>query len=308
MNAMITAAARKSGGSRKWPLKAHAPEGSHAFRHACDPSNPWEEQGTSLEQKRIPTMVSADTAAGSVDPAYKNLYRIGGAASLIAAALVLGETIVLALYPQPDSAPEWFHLVQHNPLIGWLDLWGLEIPLYLAFLPVFLALYIVLRKVDPGLMLVALAVGLLGIGVFLAVNNPAAMLALGRQFAAAGTDAERSAFLAAGQSLLANTGQRAVGGFNTALLLTAAAGLIFSGGMLRSGVFGGSTAATGLLANALTLADYVRAAVTSSEIAVLIVILPNVLFLSLWFFLTGRDLIRLDSRWKSPGNQRKSFP
>lgn len=94
--------------------------------------------------------------------------------------------------------------------------------------PRFLALYVVLRKANKGLMAIAMIFALLGIGIFLATNNPFSMLSLSNQYAAATTDVERSTYLAAGQAMLANTNQRAVGGFNTGLFLVSAAGLIVS--------------------------------------------------------------------------------
>jgi hypothetical protein len=234
------------------------------------------------------------------DNAFRNLFTLAGAASILAALLTLGEVVVFALYPQPGPANEWFQLLQTHPIIGWLDLWGLELLLYAMFIPVFLALFAALRKADPGLMVIALAAAMLGIGVFFATNNPAAMLSLAGRHAAATSDAERSVFLAAGQALLANTSQRAVGGFNMGLFLVSVAGLIASWVMMKSDAFGKRTAYAGLVANALSLADYLRAALTSSDIAALIVILPNALLLVIWFFSVGRNLLRLGRRGQTP--------
>ena len=107
------------------------------------------------------------------------------------------------------------------------------------------------------------------------------------------TDAERAAFLAAGQAVLANTGQRAVGGFNMGLFLVSVAGLIISSVMLRSILFNKSTAYIGIIVFALSLVDYLRQALTSSIIITLLVVLPNVLFLVIWFVLVGRRLYQL---------------
>lgn len=232
-------------------------------------------------------------AVGTGGSAYQGLYRLAGAAALIAAALTLGEVIILALYPQPATIGGWFELLQSRPIIGLLDLWGLEVPLYLMFALVFLALYAALGKTDPGLMLVALVLALLGVAVFVATNNPFSMLSLSGQHAVATTDAERSALLAAGQALLANTGQRGVGGFNIALLLVSIAGLVVSSVMLRSGSFSKTTAYLGLLAHGLSLADYVRQALTPSVLAALLVIIPNAVLLVAWYVAVGRRLYRL---------------
>ena len=229
----------------------------------------------------------------TVDSTYQSIYKPGGVAALIAAVLVLGEVVVLAIYPQPGTIRDWFMLIQSNRIIGLMDLWLLEVPMYLLFILMFLAIYKVLRKANQGLTLIALIFALLGIGIFLTTNNPFSMLSLSNQYAAATTDAERSTLLAAGQAVLVNTNQRAIGGFNMGLFLVSVAGLIFSSVMLKSNSFSRSTALFGILAHALSLTDYLRQALTSSAIIALLVILPNALFLVIWYVQVGRRLYHL---------------
>jgi len=218
------------------------------------------------------------------------LYKIGGLAALIVAALTLGEIPFFIFYTQPGTISDWFSLFQSNPLIGLLDFWGLEIPMYFMFVLVFLALYMRLREANPSLMTIALICALLGVGIFLATNNPFSMLTLSNQHAAAATEAEKSALLAAGQAILANTNQRAVGGFNIGLFLVSIAGLITSLVMVQGQIFSKSIAYIGILAFALSLADYVRQALTQSLIISLLVILLGTLFLLIWFVLVGLKL------------------
>jgi hypothetical protein len=227
------------------------------------------------------------------DSTYQNLYIVGGVAALIAAVLILAEVVVLAIYPTPNTISDWFMLFQSNSVIGFLDFWGLEVPMYLMFIMMFLALYMALRKTNPSLMVIALTFAILGIGVFLATNNPSSMPSLSNQYATATTDAERSTILAAGQALLSNTNQRAVGGFNMGLFLVSVAGLMVSSVMLQSTCFSRSTAFVGILAHGLSLADYLRQALTSSAIVALLVILPNALFLVIWYVMVGRRLYKL---------------
>ena len=237
-------------------------------------------------------MMRATNAATS-DSAYKNLYKLGGAAALIVVALTLGELVGFIFYPQPSTVSDWFTLFRRNGLIGLFSFWGLEVPMYAMFAPVFLALYVALRKANPSLVAIALTFALLGIGVFFATNNPFSMLSLSNQYAAATTDAQRSALLAAGQAVLVNTGQRGVGGFNVGLFLVSVAGLIASSVMLRSDSFSRSIAYVGILAHVLSLADYLRQALTQSEIAALLVILPGALCLVTWYIMVGRRLCQL---------------
>ncbi len=180
--------------------------------------------------------------AETLDSGWKSLYRVGGAAALIVVVLILSEVIGFIFYPQPSTVIGWFTLFQSNRIIGLLDFWGLEVPMYALFTMVFLALYVVLRKANEGCMAIAMTLALLGIGIFLATNNPFSMLSLSDQYAAATTDAQRSMFLAAGQALLANTNQRAVGGFNMGLFLVSVAGVIVSLVMFRSNSFSRLTA------------------------------------------------------------------
>lgn len=238
-------------------------------------------------------MTNRITNAEIVDCALKGLYRAGGVAALFIAVLIVSEVVGLTIWPQPDTVIGWFTLFQSNRIIGLLDFWGLEVPMYVLFALVFLALYVSLKRANEGWMAIVTVFALSGVGVFLATNNPFSMLSLSGQYAAATTDAQRSMLLAAGQALLVNTGQRAVGGFNIGLFLVAVAGLIVSWVMLRSDSFSTSTAYVGILANALSLVDYLREAVAAPVAVALMVILAGALLLVVWFALVGRRLCQL---------------
>jgi hypothetical protein len=214
-------------------------------------------------------------------------------AALFIAVLIVSEVVGLAICPQPDTVIGWFTLFQSNGIIGLQDFWGLEVPMYALFPPLYLALYVALKRANEGCMAIATALALLGVGVFLATNNPFSMLSLSSQYAAARTDAQRSMLLAAGQALLANTGQRAVGGFNIGLFLVSVAGLMVSWVMLQSHSFSTSTAHMGILANALSLVDYLREALAAPLAVAVVVILAGALLLVVWFALVGRRVWEL---------------
>ena len=224
------------------------------------------------------------------DPVYGSLYRVAGAAAIIASFLTMIEIIAFILFQAPSTVSGWFHLFQADPIVGILDFWGLEIPMYLMFALVFLGLYVLLRRGNESGMAIALTLSLLGIAIFFATNNPFSMLSLSHRYAAAATDAQRSALLAAGEAILANTNQRAIGGFNIGLLLVSVAGLIVSLVMLKGNSFRRMTAHIGILAFGLSLADYLRQALTSSLTIALLVIAPGALLLAVWFALVGRKL------------------
>lgn len=234
------------------------------------------------------SVTGSETAA----PMWQSLYKAGGIAALIVVVLIVGEIIFFMIYPQPDSISGWFMLFQSDPLIGLLDFWALEFPMYLLFALVFLALYIALKRVNESMMAIALLLIVLGVGILLVTNNPFTMLSLSNQYAAATSDAERSTLLTIGQAVLTNTTQRAVGGFNAGLFLVSIGGLIVSAVMLRAAAFSRSSAYIGIAAHALSLVDYLRQALTTSETIALLVILPSALLLIIWFALVGRWLLK----------------
>ena len=227
------------------------------------------------------------------DSEWKGLYRAGGIAALMVSVLMVIDVTFFVVYPQPGTVAGWFALFQSNAIVGIFDFWGWEVPMYVLFVVVFLALCAALRNVSAGRMAIAASLVLLGSGVFLATNNPFSMLSLSRQFAAATTDADRAMFLAAGQTVLTNTNQRLIGGFNTGLFLVSIAGLITSWAMLRSESFGRRTAYVGIVGFALSLADYVREALAPPAVVALVVILSGAVFLLVWFVLVGMRLRRL---------------
>jgi hypothetical protein len=232
----------------------------------------------------------------TADPTPTGLLRIGGAAALGVASLTVIEVILFSFYPQPSTVSGWFELFQSSALIGLMDFWGLEVPMYAMFTMVFLALYAVLRKVSRSWMAIALILVLLGTGIFFATNNPFSMLTLSRKYAAATTDPQRSTLLAAGEAILANTNQRVIGGFNIGLFLVSTAGLITSTVMLREPSFRRLAAYVGILAFGFSLADFVRQALTSSAVIALILIFPGALLIVAWFSLIGRRLLQLGRR------------
>lgn len=243
-----------------------------------------------MSQLKLNHVTDAETA----DSHWKGLYKVGGAAALIVAVLLPIEIIVMTAYPLPSTVIGYFTLFQSNRLIGFLDLYLLEIPVYALFVPMFLALYAALRRANESYMALATTLAIIGITVFLATNNPFSMLSLSDQYAAATTGAQRSLFLAAGQAMLANTNQRAVEGFNMGFLLVSVAGLIVSAVMLRSNIFSKVTAYVGILASALSLADYFRVAfVPAAGLLLLFLALASCLLLLIWYILIAQRLFQI---------------
>lgn len=194
----------------------------------------------------------------------KMLYRIGAIAILIAVIFFrryygaeLSAFDGFGMYDMPEAEPvsalEWFQVLQDYPYVGlsWLGL--RDLVNYVLVGLFFLALYAALREFSPSLTMIAIAGGLIGVGVYLATNQTFALWGLSQKFATATTEAQRTIYLAAGESLLAihnPAGLSKLGaGPHIALFLVFTAGLLFSIVMLRSGAFNKTTAIIGLLTN-----------------------------------------------------------
>ena len=218
-----------------------------------------------------------------MDSAWKSLYRVGGAAALISAVFIPIQIMVFIAWPPPSTVIGWFTLFQTNRLVGLLDLDLLLVADNLLLVPIFLALYVVLRRGSESVMAIAMALGFVGIVLFIASNPAFEMLSLSNQYAAAATDAQRSTFLTAGQAVLASWQGSA---FQAAYFVGSVAGIVIGAVMLRSGIFGKAAAYMGILGNAVGLGLYVP--VIGVYISVF-----SVVFLEVWYILIARRLLQL---------------
>ena len=228
------------------------------------------------------------------DSKWRSLYKVGGISAILAAVLLLMEIIVFMIWPQPGTVLDYFTLLQTNKIIGLMDFYLLEFIAYILFIPMFLSIYIALRRFNESYTIIAISLAILGIAIFLATNNSFSMLSLSNQYTAATAEAQKSIVLAAGQTMLINTGQRAFGGFNTGFMLISIAGIILSVVMLRSNNFGRNTAYVGILAFAISLAEYVRMIIIPSELTLLLIIaILSGILLMIWLIMVGRSLIKM---------------
>jgi hypothetical protein len=258
-----------------------------------------------LSKRNRRSLVNQATHAEITDSAWKRLYRVGGAAALIAVVVFrrnLGAELVgfrgfgildvPATYP--NSAIDWFMLLQNNRFVGLSLLNVFDIVNYALVGLIFLALYGALRRADKSAMVIATTFGFVGIAIYFPSNQAFAMLSLSDQYAAATTDAQRSMLLAAGEALLAvnNPGAICQGtGIYMSLLLVTLAGLIISIVMLQSSIFNKATAYMGILANVFGLGYFIALAFAPAIYA-----LPTIIsapFRVIWYILIARRLFQL---------------
>lgn len=194
-----------------------------------------------------------------LDSTWKNLYKVGAIAALMAALLFrrnIGAEVSLftGAGAIPHTAIEWFNLLHNNSLVGMSFLAVFDLANYFLEGLIFLALAALLWQAGKSRVTVALASGLVGITVNFSTNISLSMLSLSQQYSAATTEAQKSVLFAAGQALLAFNGPLTnfpkTGAYLTWLLVALAA-LSFSSLLLASHR---ATAIVGLLAAGCDLA------------------------------------------------------
>lgn len=230
-----------------------------------------------------PSESNRGTDTETADSTWHLLYKTGGAAALISAVFIPIQIIVFIVWPLPSTVIGWFTLFHNSKLIGLIDLDLLLVADNVLLVPIFLSLYVILRRTNESFLTIATALAFLGI-VFFITSNPAfEMLSLSGQYAAAATDAQRSTLLAAGQTVLATWQGSA---FQVGYVLGSVAGIAIGIVMLISGIFGRVTAYMLILANIVGLGLYVP------SIGVYISVF-SVVFLEVWYTLVGRRLLQL---------------
>jgi Domain of unknown function (DUF4386) len=231
-----------------------------------------------------PQITRADRVEGPPPAAsWSPLYRTAGVAALITAVLVPVQLAVFMAYPFPDTVAGWFQLLQDNPLAGLVNLDLLLVVDNVLLVVIALALYVALRPTSPSVTTMATGLWLLAIAMFIAANPALEMLALSDQFAAATSEAQRSAAVAAGQALLAGWEGTA---FQVGYVLGQLAGIMIGLVMLRSHRFGRAIPSTLIVGNLVGFGLYLpTVGVAISAFSGLV--------LWVWYLLLARKFLQL---------------
>jgi hypothetical protein len=237
------------------------------------------------------------TQSGDNQSEWNFLYKIGGAAALIAVLVGVLEIIITFLpggNTTQETALDWFKLFQANGFMGLRDLGLLNILLTSMAIPIYFALYGVHRneRSQPYAAL-AVAIAFMGIGVFFATNRAFAMLAVSGQYATATTDAQRAALAGAGHALL-SVGQSHTPGTFLGFFLTEIAGIMISLVMLHSKIFSKVTAYVGILGFGFLLVFEFFASFVAglSNLAMILAMFGGLLSMA-WYVLVAIRLFQL---------------
>jgi hypothetical protein len=233
------------------------------------------------------------------DSAFGGLYKTGAAAALIAGLIFRrnldAEWLLLRSLGIVNSGPdltissigEWFTLLQQQPLLGLTLLNVFDLVNYALIGLIILALAFALRRANPTCMVIAAALGAVGVTVYFASNQAFSLLALSKQYANAASESQRVMIQAAGQAALTihQSASYAGSGIYLSFLLVSAAGLLIAFAMLRTNLFSTGTAVVGIIANSLQLSYYIFLVFAPALVAVPISI--SAIFLLIWYIQVG---------------------
>ena len=213
------------------------------------------------------------------------LYRIGGMAALIMVVVMRIQAVIFVISPLPQTILDFAQMLHVDMFLALVAMDVIMISDWLLFVPLFIALYMVLRRTDERYMSIALQVGLASSIIYFASNTMLKVLSLNNQFAMAMTDFDKAMTLSIGASMM--TMHNGVAS-HISLILTSFAGMIMAIVMLRSHVFGPVAAYIGFASNLLALGLFVPV------IGVWLSVMSSV-GMGVWYLLIGFQLLLLSS-------------
>jgi len=233
--------------------------------------------------------VTLEKSTLSTGSRWKGLLTVGGIACIVGELVILFGIVAYFIWPYMPgytTTEQIFAFIQADPLGGLVALDFFLLIGNLVSIPIFLALYISLRRINESYALIAVVLGLLAMILIVPARPIAEMVSLSHAYSSAASETARSQALAAGEALLAlfnGTGWMVNTVFGGISLL------ISSILMLKSRVFGKAAAWVGILTNAAVLGFFIPGQVGT---LLLFLSLPGYMVwyvqLALKFFRPGR--------------------
>ena len=225
----------------------------------------------------------------TIDPRWKDLYRIAGIAAIISIAVIILGFVTYFIWPFTpgvESTESILRFLQRNRLGGLISLDFFLFVGNLFSLMLFLALYVSLKQVNESYALIALALGLIGLVLLIPSRPISELFTLSRLYASTPSEAARSQYLAASEALL--TLFNGTSWFmNT--LLGGISLLISSLLMLRSNLYSRATAYVGIFTNAVVCGFFIPVVGTM----LLFLSLPGYM---IWYILLARRFFQMARR------------
>ena len=221
---------------------------------------------------------------------HSRLYLIGAVASVLQLALILSYIFVtVTLGPRITNAEEFFIAQQSD---FWAGLFRIDLMMMLLvglYLGNFPALLVSLWRIRPLTTIFAFGFTVIAVVLSFAGESTFAMLHLGRKYAEAVSEMERSQIVTAGETILSGGWWNSTGSYVTGLLLQTS-GIMISVVMLHSTQFRKTTAIAGIIGNSFDLIQHLVSPFAPGITAYLS--FGMVAYL-VWYPMLGLDLFQL---------------
>ncbi len=220
------------------------------------------------------------------------LYRAGAVTAFILVVIPLIQLALFVVAPPPleGGAAEWFAVFQDNAILGLLGFELLLVAYSLLSVVLSLALFEALRPWAKSLSALFLASSMVGAALFVTARPAFEMLYLGREYAAATTEAQRAVLLGAGEAMVAAFHGTA---FQVSYILGSVTSILIGAAMLRGGGFSRTTAYLRLGSGLFDLGIFIPG-------IGLYISIVSVLLLMAFHVLAGITLLKMPSTASEP--------
>ena len=181
---------------------------------------------------------------------WRPLLLASGLSAVLVCVIIPLQIAAFTIWKLPDSVTGWFELYRGSWPLGLVHQDLLYVINNVLVAVMYLGFYVMLKKRNESLMLIAILLGYLGIAAYLGSNKSFEMLQLSRLYFDAGTEAQRTIALAAGQAMLSGWQGTA---FDIYYILNGIALILIAYVMLKSDVFTKFTAVIGLVSGVLMM-------------------------------------------------------
>jgi hypothetical protein len=222
----------------------------------------------------------------------RTLYRLGGVSAFI---FGIGYLVIISLYVplerlQPGSDIELRLINLAENVTVWWGILGVSVLTDILYIPIAIALYFVLRDINRGMMVIAIAC--IGLFVILELSitwmNYAALLNLGSNYLATTDAVKREAIVTSANYPFAVLDAHHLLGIYT--ILMNAIGVFITGLVMLKGIFSRLTAWLALVSSTLTVIAIVGTPIIGSLWITMIV---GSLLIGVWVILVGYKLLKL---------------
>lgn|ERR1017187_2595651 len=220
---------------------------------------------------------------------WKVVHKIAGISAIMILAFIPIQIIVFSVWPPTFGAAGWFALFHRNKFAGLVDMDLFLMIDYALTLFIYIALWGALKKTNSVFTTIALLFQLASAITYFSSNGAFEMLYLSNKYAAAATEAEKSMYLASGETIIAIWQGTA---FTVSYWLGCIATITIAMVMMRSDIFSKLTAWLGLAAGILMIIP------PNFGIAGLVISFISLIPTIGWLILLGRQF--LSHRFSAP--------